>query len=65
MAVYACFTSGSKGGVGKTTLSSLLTLALAAIERRVLLVDCSEDGGASRLLLGNPEPPYLLSLIHI
>ena len=58
MAVLATFTSGGKGGTGKTTLSTMLTLALALYGKEVLLVDCSSEGGAARLLLGEPSPPY-------
>ncbi|RLE63054.1 MAG: hypothetical protein DRJ38_08480 [Thermoprotei archaeon] len=55
----ATFTSGGKGGTGKTTLSSLLILGMSKSGIRTLLIDASSEGGASRLLLGNPEPPYL------
>ncbi|RLG87931.1 MAG: hypothetical protein DRO18_02420, partial [Thermoprotei archaeon] len=55
----ATFTSGGKGGTGKTTISSLLILGMSKLGIRVLLIDASSEGGASRLLLGNPEPPYL------
>jgi len=59
----ASFTSGGKGGTGKTTISSLLTIGLAISGYRVLIVDASWEGGASRLLLGNFPPPYLRDVL--
>jgi MinD-like ATPase involved in chromosome partitioning or flagellar assembly len=55
--------SGSKGGVGKTTLA--ISLAVVSAFQRVptLLVDASFEGGATSYLLGSSvEPPYLSQL---
>ena len=59
LALKVAFTSGSKGGTGKSTLSSLCTLALAGAGYSVLLVDCGSDGNSTRMLLRNPKPPFL------
>ncbi|MGC9108571.1 MAG: hypothetical protein ACP5IE_10350 [Infirmifilum sp.] len=47
--------SGSKGGVGKTTLAIALSIVLSPS----LLVDASSEGGATSYLLGDAPPPYL------
>jgi len=51
--------SGSKGGVGKTTLAISLSIVSALQRIPTLLVDASAEGGATAYLLGNVEPPYL------
>jgi Mrp family chromosome partitioning ATPase len=54
--------SGSKGGVGKTTLAVSLSIAASVRGIPTLLVDTSAEGGATAYLLGaNVEPPYLSS----
>jgi cellulose biosynthesis protein BcsQ len=50
--------SGSKGGVGKTTLAIALSIVLSP-NVRTLLVDASSEGGATSYLLGDAPPPYL------
>jgi len=59
LGLKVAFTSGSKGGTGKSTLSSLCTLALAGAGYSVLLVDCGSEGNSTRMLLRNPRPPFL------
>jgi len=62
--IVVSFTSGSKGGTGKSTLSSLATLALAGAEVKVLLIDLGQEGNSSRLLLREPEPPFLRDVLQ-
>ena len=62
--VTACFTSGHKGGTGKTTLSSLLALGCSAAGYRALLVDASSEGGATTALLGGAPGPYLRDVLE-
>lgn len=62
--MIVCFTSGSKGGTGKTTLSSLLALGYSAAGYRVLLVDVGSEGGATTALLGGAPGPYLRDVLE-
>lgn len=62
--VITCFTSGSKGGTGKTTLSSLLALGCSAAGYRALLVDACSEGGATTSLLGGAPGPYLRDVLE-
>lgn len=57
-------TSLSKGGTGKSTLASLMTLALGLAESRVLLIDMGEEGSSSSMLLKRPEPPFLKAVLE-
>ena len=59
----ACITSGCKGGTGKSTLSTLLTILYAGVGKRVVLIDTGSNGNSSHIVLNNPPPPYLRDVL--
>jgi len=56
--VVAAFISGSKGGTGKTTLCTLLSLISARKGFKTLIIDLGESGNSTTLLTGGTDPPY-------
>jgi len=55
--------TNNKGGVGKTTCAVMLAHRLAAMGRKVLLVDLDPQANATAALVDNPDEISLLSVL--
>jgi len=53
-----------KGGVGKSTVSSHLSVCFAGMGRRVLLVGCDPKADTSTRLMGDTRPPTVIGVLE-